>query len=401
MRVGFIPLLCGLLCILLFILSGLPVGHELAGTGAKPTVKFVYASSGIMPQLLNTSQVDAFIVWESVVSTAKLGKIGTVIARDGDIPPDHKWENAACNVLVMRNNFVEQYPEIAALLSAVTIAGNHQIEKDPDTARNITANWVYGSKPIRSAGLYLNPIDVENQAFQYITFTSSAPLPDISRLKSSMDEDSSQMKVDYINGSVMLRAQELINGSSPVLSNDPPVVRIGYLPSSDLYAPLYVTIMSHKEICDTYGFCLAPDSGTSGRPTGASLLYHNQTAAKVVLLPGSVGGGVMTGLGQEAMEAAYIGSVPSELQISMGNDASVIQSINAGGSGLIVDNSAPCTDWNSFISWVKDRSAKGNPVIVAVPQSSIQEEMMREAFDYEGINILLYGIPPRWSVNGS
>lgn len=77
----------------------------------------------------------------------------------------------------------------------------------------------------------------------------------------------------------------------------------------------------------------------------------------------------------------------------MGNPASIIHSINAGGSGLVVDDQAPCDDWNSFIEWVENRSFSGQPLIIAVPQSSIQEEMMREAFEYEGIQISLYGLP--------
>jgi ABC-type nitrate/sulfonate/bicarbonate transport system substrate-binding protein len=396
MRTGIIPLVCGLIILIIIVLSVLPAGDELRFNNNKPVVTLVYATSGMMPQLLNTSQVDAFIVWESVVSTAELGDIGKVIARDADFPPDHKWENSACNVLVMRNEFIKEHPEISAFLSAVTIAGMNQIQQDPDDAKNITANWVYGKKPILTAGLYLNPDEVENEAFQHIIFTDSASLPDISRLISPIfsDNGTEEEQTSYMNESVMNRAEALLNGSEPQISGKPPTVKIGYLPSSDLYAPLYVTIMDYKTICDKYGFCLAPEPGYSGRPTKCRLMLRNQTIANVQLMPGSVGGGVMTGLGQDAMDAAYIGSVPSMLQISMGNNASIVQSVNAGGSGLVVNGKAPCNDWNSFISWVKLRSAIGKPVLIAVPQSSIQEEMIREAFEYEGIQIILYGLPP-------
>jgi NitT/TauT family transport system substrate-binding protein len=398
MRAGFFPLICILILLIMSFFSILPVQKEFNQIGNNPSVTFVYASSGIMPQLLNTSQVDGFFVWESVVSTADLGEIGKVIARDADIPPDHKWNNTACNVLVMRNDFISKYPEIAALLSAVTIAGMKRISTDPNQAKNITANWVYGSKPIQSAALYLNPYDVENEAFKYITFTDSASLPDISSLSKPVDdiEKTKENQPSFVNESVLIRAKELLNGTEPEISGRPPTVTIGYLPSADLYAPLYVTIMDHGTICDTYGFCLAPEPGLSGRPTKCELIFYNKTIAYITLLPGQVGGGVMTGLGQDAMDGAYIGSVPVLLQISMENNASIIQSINAGGSGLVVNEKAPCNDWNSFISWIKKRYSDGRPVILAVPQSSIQEEMMRQAFVYEGINITLYGLPSRY-----
>lgn len=401
MKARFIPFVCGIILLLLFFLSVLPVSHELVSSNTKPSVTLVYASSGMMPQLLNTSQVDAFIVWESVVTISELGHIGRVIARDTDFPPDHKWEHTACNVLVMRNEFIRKNPEIASLLSAITIAGMKQIKKDPARGINITAAWVFGSQPIRSAGSFLNPEDVEARAFQHINFTDSAVNPEISPiglpvLSNDKIQNNESLK---ISESVRLYANDLLNGSEPVITGQGPRIKIGYLPSSDLYAPLYVAIMEHETICNTYGFCLAPEPGSSDRPSHGELIVHNQTIAPVDFLPGSVGGGVMTGLGQDAIDVAYIGSVPALRQISMGNAASVIQSVNTGGSGLIVSNMAPCTDWKSFISWIKNRSAAGNSVIFAVPQSSIQEEMMREAFAYEGIEIILYGLPPRWSIN--
>jgi hypothetical protein len=295
----------------------------------------------------------------------------------------------------MRNSFISEYPEIAALLSAITIAGIQRVHEDPNLAINITACWVYGSKPIRSAGLFISPYELEKNAFPHIIFTDHALLPVLGRIQKplSADEKTSEYPSSWVNESVFNRAYELLNGSEPVISKIPSDVRVGYLPSSDLYAPLYVSIMESDAICNTYGFCLAPVSVTSDRPDECHLIVNNRTIADVSLLPGQVGGGIMTGLGQNAIDAAYIGSVPSLLQISMGNPASIIHSINAGGSGLVVDDIAPCSDWDSFIDWVKERSSTSRPVILAVPQSSIQEEMMREAFEYEGIQITLFGLP--------
>jgi len=401
MKARIILIVCGFLCILLLILSMIPVGHDLLSPSGKPYVTLVYASSGMMPQLLNTSQVDAFLVWESVVSTSECGNIGKVIARDNDLPPEHKWESTACNVLVIRNEFIEENAEVSALLSAITTIGINQISKDPAHAINITAEWVYGSKPILSAGMYLNPHDVETTAFRHITFTETATNPDISAIGLPMqtDKKAELNNRSSLSESVHVRADQLLNGSNPRINKKTPTIRIGYLPSSDLYAPLYVAIKEHNEICTSYDFCLAPESDDSDRPSRCNLVVHNQTIAKVELLPGSVGGGVMTGLGQDAMDAAYIGSVPALLQISTGNSASIIKSINSGGTGLVVGNTAPCTDWDSFITLIEKRSTAGDPIVLAVPQSSIQEEMMREALNYEGIQIVLYGLPPRWSIN--
>ena len=79
------------------------------------------------------------------------------------------------------------------------------------------------------------------------------------------------------------------------------------------------------------------------------------------------------------------------LQIGLGNPSSVIQSINTGGSGLVVAPSAPCTDWPGFVRWAEGRSIAGRPLVIATVQSSIQEDMVREAFEYENITVTFYG----------
>jgi hypothetical protein len=99
----------------------------------------------------------------------------------------------------------------------------------------------------------------------------------------------------------------------------------------------------------------------------------------------------MTTIGQNALDGAYVGSFPAELQIALGNPALIIQSVNTGGSGLVVANSSPLRDWDDFVRWAKIRSAAGKPVVIATVQSSIQEDMVREACAYENITVILYG----------
>jgi ABC-type nitrate/sulfonate/bicarbonate transport system substrate-binding protein len=118
---------------------------------------------------------------------------------------------------------------------------------------------------------------------------------------------------------------------------------------------------------------------------------QGKTFAHVNLVPGQSGGGIMTTIGQKALDGAFVGSVPAEQQIGLGNPASIIQSINTGGSGLVVGNKAPCNNWTGFVTWVKTRSATGRPVVIATVQSSIQEDMVREAFAYENISVKFYG----------
>jgi len=382
-----------LLLLVLIISSALPVIQLPASD--TPTISLLYASAGIMPQLVNTSQVDGFIVWEPVVSTAVLGGIGKRIATQSSLPPPDTWNKAACCVLVMRNQVIADYPEIASLIAAVTSAGMEQITQDPQKAQKITADWVFGSNSIRSAGLSLLPVDVEKEAFTNLYFVDTAQIPRIGSIQDNQLSGIPSGAPSLVNTTIAMRGRELLAGKIPQISTTIPTISIGYLPSSDHNAPFYVTIMESRSICDKYGFCIVPKDGDGGRPTECSLIVGNQTVAIINLLPGQVGGGIMTGMGQDAVDVAYVGAVPAIYQITHGNQASIIQSVNTEGTGLVVDETAPCHDWDSFIVWVKNRSKENRPVILAVPQSSIQEEMIRGALAAEHITISLYGLPFR------
>jgi len=375
--------------ILLFAVPGL-----VYPTDDNPSVSLLYASAGSMPQLLNTGQIDAFLVWEPVVSNAQLSGIGKRIAVPADLPPPGKWNNSAINVLVLRNRVISQEPDTSALLSALTTAAINRTSEDPALAENITATWVFGDNPILTPVGSLNPITVEEQSFANMAFTARAVPPESGIVQSVMatTTDTAYNPLSMMNVSVARRGEQFLNGSLvPHTGGSVPTINIGYIPSTDNYAPLYVMVKDSTYFCNRYSFCLVADNPQASRPTTCTLLVQGEPFAKVNLIPGQSGGGIMTTIGQNALDGAFVGSVPAELQIGLGNPSSIIQSINTGGSGLVVGNKAPCRDWPGFVRWAKTRSAAGKPLVIATVQSSIQEDMVREACTYENITVTLYG----------
>jgi ABC-type nitrate/sulfonate/bicarbonate transport systems, periplasmic components len=383
-----------ILLIILFLLFTCQVPQLLYPAGERPTVYMLYTSAGSMSQLLNTNQIDAFLIWEPVVANAELAGTGKRVAVPSDLPPPGEWANAASCVLVVRNDVAEQYPDISALLSALTTAAINRTNEDPDRARKITADWVFGDSPILTPGGSLEPLDVENLSFANMVFTAYAKPPESGLVTHVLDGKSngSYDPDDMLNPVIMVRGEQFLNGSAvPETCGDVPALAFGYLPSSDNFAPLYVMVMDSLYFCNRYGFCLVPDDATTSRPVHCTLFVGETPAAYIDLIPGQSGGGIMTTVGQTALDGAFVGSVPSELQIALDNPSSIIQSINTGGSGLVVDNRAPCNDWDSFVRWVESRSAARRPVVVATVQSSIQEDMLRGALAYENITVKLYG----------
>lgn len=358
------------------------------------TVLLLYASAGSMPQLLNTNQIDAFLVWEPVVANAELSGIGKRIAVVSDIPPPGKWDDAAINLLVLHEDTIMNYPEVSALLSALTTAAINYTCKNPDRAKEITADWVFGTTPILTPKGTLDPLDVENRSFANIVFTSNASPPEsilITRMaETSYMEWSGAGFMEYPE--VAEQGERYLNGEEiPPVSGPIPILRISYVNGCDNYAPLYLMVRDSRYFCDLYGFCLVPDDPETTRPVQCTLYVQGEPRAFIHLVPGQSGGGIMTTIGQGAFDGAYVGSFPAESQIVQGNPSFIIQSINTGGSGLVVSPGAPCDDWDGFIAWTRIRSAEGNPVILATVQSSIQEDMVREACEYENITVRYYG----------
>jgi len=356
----------------------------------QPVVYLVYTSAGSMPELLNTSQIDAFITYEPIISTSVLGGIGKEIATQSDLPPPGQWNRSACNILVMSDNFIDENHEDAALITALITAGIKRVNEDPLLAENISAEWVFGSGPIISAGASLDPMEVENRSFPTLTFTKDANLPNITDTLSNSEEYSAEIKImdqQYRNNSVYKRSLELLSGSQPNVTGNIPTINIGYLPSTDHYAPLYVAVEDSEYFCNKYDFCLVMSAKEHGRPTYCTLNVDGKVVANVNLVQGSSGGGLMTNMGQNAIDIGCLGSVPAELQVVSGNNATIIQSINTGGTGIVVNNRLPCSDWNSFVSVIKERSMENNQIKIATVQSSIQEEIIREALEYEDIRV--------------
>jgi ABC-type nitrate/sulfonate/bicarbonate transport system substrate-binding protein len=361
-----------------------------------PSVSLVYASAGSMAQLLNTGQIDAFLIWEPVVANSELSGIGKRIAVPADLPPPGKWDNAAINILVLREDITQTYPDISALLSALTTAAINRTSEDPALAENITANWVFGTNPILTPQGTLNPLDVEHRSFANMVFTANAEPPEATIVQSAITSvyggSGTYDPTDWVNTNVTDRAALFLNGTEvPQAGTVIPTLNIGYIPSSDNYAPVYVMVKDSQYFCERYGFCLVPDDPDLSRPVHCTLYVNGTPAAHINLVMGQSGGGIMTTIGQKALDGAYLGSVPAELQISLGNPARIIQSVNTGGSGLVVTNGSSLRDWNDFVVWAKSRSAAGRPLVIATVQSSIQEEMVREACAYENITVILYG----------
>ena len=358
-------------------------------TSQKPTVYLLYSTAGSMPQLLNTDQVDAFFVWQPYVAMANQGGIGKAIVYSEDLPPNHLWADTPCCVLVMADRFIEQEPAQARMISILTTAAIQYIHDYPEKSEVITSNWLFGSSGyVLIAGKYLDPLHIEAEAFPTLRFTNVSTAGNSSNLGVLTPHTLPHTGIVMPGSPTGLAAsgKDVKSSEKQVL----PLIRFGYL-STDHHAPLFVLAKDPAYFQDHYGLALVPVSSGEERPNQLNLLSGNETVAQVQLVPGQSGGGLMTNMGQGAIDVAYLGSVPAKLQITLGNPAQVIQPLHTGGSALVVSNNTPVSDWNGFAAWASTRSDAKKPLVVATVQSSIQETMIRDALQTEGFEVRLYG----------
>jgi len=386
-KILFLPAVCiALALIIVFLLA--PYIGLIPKTSEQPTVYLLYSTAGSMPQLLNTDQIDGFFVWQPYVAMAREGGIGKILTYSEDLPPNHYWADQPCCVLVMSNRFIGQYPELAGMFSLLTTAGIQYVNDYPNQSEQYTAGWIFGSGKLLIAGKYLDPLTIEHESFPTLHFVN------VSSILQSYNRSLTQNPTPPMSGLTLTSTPHPLSPARGDTQLSPPgglpLIRFGYL-ATDHDAPLFVLAADPDYFHDHYGLALFAVNTDDERPTLFNLVSGNTTVAKVQLIPGQSGGGLMTIMGQGAIEVAYVGSTPANLQIGFGNPAQVILPLHTGGSALVVANTSPCNDWQDFTVLARVRSSEGEPLVLATVQSSIQETMIREALKTEGFEVRLYG----------
>lgn len=366
-------------------------------------VGILYTSAPSMPQLLSTNQVDGFLIWQPNVEIAQQAGIGKVIAYSNEMPPDNIWENHTCCALVAREDLIQENPDLVNAVAALTIVSVDYIDQNQDRAIELTAEWLFGDKDIQIGDVTLDPVEIERGSIPTFRFTAVPTQEwidsnhrfvqtyiDLGLLKGQL-KDASPEEIDeilfdfdpYYAAEAMLEKGEI---TTPAPYDGQ--LGIGYLPS-DHDAPMFIAAKEWQYFNDQYGIALKPKDETKLKPDLFDLIVNGEVIANVMAVEGQGGAGLMTAMGQNAIQFAYAGTPPTIIAIDGGNEVKIINPIHTEGSGLIAAMDAPADDWPSFVQWAKDRSASGKPLIIATVQGSIQDVILRYALQDAGLSVKL------------
>ena len=370
------------------------------GSGEK--VEILYAGVGNMPQLLESGAVDAAIAWQPFVAVIEEGQIGKVISYSEDLPPAGKWEGHTCCVFGA-NSYALANPEIAADMTALMILGNEYITANPDKSAVLIADWLFANQDLTYGGVTVNSVDVMDASIPTIKF--SGEVTD-AWIESNEDFVQSQRDLGLVTGKLANTNSEETKGllfdfgpyeaaqgiveSGKFLEPSTSVkeISVGYL-ASDHDGPLFVLLKDWKFFKDNYNTYLKPVTEKVGKIDKAELYINGKKVCDVKLIEGSAGPQLMTLLQQNQIQYAVAGTPPFVSAVDKSTsavDIKILAPIMMNGSGLVVSDEAPADDWNSFIAWVKERSAEGKPVVIADPQlGSIQDVQLKAALDSAGI----------------
>ena len=370
------------------------------GSGEK--VEILYAGVGNMPQLLESGAVDAAIAWQPFVAVMEEGQIGKVISYSEDLPPAGKWEGHTCCVFGA-NSYALANPEIAADMTALMILGNEYITANPEKSAVLIADWLFANQDLTYGGVTVNSVDVMEASIPTIKF--SGEVTD-AWIESNEDFVQSQRDLGLVTGKLAntnseetrellfdfgpYEAAQGIVESGKFLEPSTSVkeISVGYL-ASDHDGPLFVLLKDWKFFKDNYNTYLKPVTEKVGKIDKAELYVNGKKVCDVKLIEGSAGPQLMTLLQQNQIQYAVAGTPPFVSAVDKSTsavDIKILAPIMMNGSGLVVSDEAPADDWNSFIAWVKERSAEGKPVVIADPQlGSIQDVQLKAALDSAGI----------------
>ena len=379
-----------------------------AATTAKPTstmassgtVGILYTQGvGPMPGLLATGQVDGYISWQPVVEAGVESGIGQVASYSKDLPPAGKWSDHPQNVFVVRQDFYDSNPDFVNAFSALNLASSQYITDHPRESAEIVADWLAGRQNFTYGNVSVSSVTAVNNSLPTIRFTNEPS----DAWKGSMN-DFVQAQIDlgsingYLKNGTAGDKESLLYNFSPYQSAEtiiatknvpaPPVVKapvtVGYLMAVD-HSALFVAVKNYQYFNDTYGIELKPQDPTKAKPDVADFIVNGQKVAEVHLVSASAGPALMQLAATNGIQMSYVGAPPAIAAIDQGIPIKITYPIDNLGSGLVVTRGAPVQDWQSFITWAKQRSDAGKPLVIAAPgKGSIQDVMLRYALQDSG-----------------
>lgn len=360
------------------------------------TVNILEIPAGSQINSLSLGQIDGMMTWQPNVSVAKVSGLGKVASYSQDLPRNDggSWEDHTCCVFGANSNGVEN-KDLATVLTGLMLLGNQYITDYPNKSAEAVANWMYGTTPLEYNGKTISGEDIIKDSLPTINFSteitdewlnSNAEFLEIQRslgvisnnLKSTSKEETEKLVYDF---TAYEAAKNVIDSNGKFPTPTSGEIGIGYL-LSDHDSPLFVLLKNWEYFQKNYNTYLKPSSNSDGPVTSAELYVNGTKVCDVHLVQANGGPELMTSLQTNNIQYAIAGTPPYLSSIDIQPGLKILSPIMTEGSALVVSASAPVTNWDEFVAWAVKRSAEGNNLKIAIPQSnSIQDVQLKSALE--------------------
>lgn len=364
------------------------------------TIGLIYTQGvGIMPGLLATNQIDGYIAWQPIAEAGVESGIGQVASYSKDFPPAGKWSDHPQNVFIVRQDFNDKNPDFVNAFSALNLASSQYINDHPNESAIIIADWLAGKQNFTYGNVSVSSITAVSNSLPTIRFTNE---PSDAWKGSMSDFIQAQIDIGLVNGylkngtagdkNTLLYNFVPYQNAKTIISTKkvttPPVIKdpitVGYLLAVD-HSALFVAVKNYQYFNDTYGIALKPQDPTKAKPDVADFIVNGQKIAQVNLVSAAAGPALMQLAATNAIQMSYVGAPPAIAAIDKGNPIKITYPIDNLGTGLVVTKGSPAKDWQTFMTWAKQRSDAGKPLVIAAPgKGSIQDVMLRYSLQESG-----------------
>jgi ABC-type nitrate/sulfonate/bicarbonate transport system substrate-binding protein len=388
--------------ILTLVLTATVLADPAPGDRDKIRIELVYCKGqSLLPMLLATGQIDGYVAWQPCLAISEVGGIGKVVAYSRDFPPQGRWRNQPCCVLVASGDLLREDPELVSCLAALLKVSISWVNDHPQDAVEICRDWLMGDRNYSLGSRSFPAAQVFQTSFSTLLFS---PQPNQEWMRSYRALVSCMTDLLNTTGGLQaqrpqrlnftsfydfrpsVRADQVVNETNhSALSPREKKIRMGYL-MIDHQAPLFVAIRRWRQFQEGYGIALRPQNEAAKRPELFDLLVGGEKAAEVGLVATATGQSMMVLMEQDCLDMALVGITPALGAISLGCDAKIVMPIQSEGSGLVLAADSPAMDWRGFIELAKARSQQGRPLKIADPDlGTIADVIFQSALQESGI----------------
>ncbi|SHI95300.1 NitT/TauT family transport system substrate-binding protein [Malonomonas rubra DSM 5091] len=125
--------------------EGISFAKENSNAGVEVLVLNMHGPKNLIPALEN-GLIDGFVVMQPFAALAEYQRVGKMVARLRDLPPEHQWVDHPCCAIAANGNLLMREDKLLSKLTALLMRANLYLQQHPQEGAELVAKWL--GKPL-------------------------------------------------------------------------------------------------------------------------------------------------------------------------------------------------------------------------------------------------------------